>query len=149
MNNASYEHGEATRNKIVESIKNYQKKKGYSPSVSDIQKETGIKSKSTIHNQLKILEESGRITREKGSSRTLKVVEEKRTNADRIRSMSDEELAELLSDDKFIKKIADDFCLYICRDRDKNGCSIDLENEPCPYTPKDDMLAWLQLEVEE
>lgn len=70
------------------------------------------------------------------------------TQADKIRSMSDDELAELLTDEKFETNVSNEFCRYLCKNRSTEGCLIDLEKEPCPYSEKDDMLAWLQSEVE-
>lgn len=72
--------------------------------------------------------------------------EEEYTNADRIRSMSDEELAELLTDEKFATNVANEFCLHKCKHRDLGGCK--LEDDACPYTVKDDVILFLRSKVE-
>ncbi len=59
--------------KIYEYICKVLSEKGYSPSVRDIQNSLGIKSTSTVHVNLKRLEESGYISKEDGKSRTLRV----------------------------------------------------------------------------
>ena len=75
--------------------------------------------------------------------------EKKQTNADRIRAMSDEELAELLTDENFQTNVSNEFCGHLCKNSSTEGCLLNLEKEPCPYTEKDDMIEWLQSEVEE
>lgn len=54
---------------IVETIN----KEGYSPSVRDISKASGIKSTSTVHMYLQRLEDKGYIQKEQGKSRTLRI----------------------------------------------------------------------------
>ena len=71
------------------------------------------------------------------------------TNGDRIRKMTDEELADLLTDENFQTNVSNEFCGHLCKNSSTEGCLLNLEKEPCPYTEKDDMIEWLQSEVEE
>lgn len=69
------------------------------------------------------------------------------TNADRIRNMYDEKLAEFLGD--FDKEICIDiFCRKLCDKRIDGDCSVE-EFEPCPYCETENILDWLQAESEE
>ena len=70
------------------------------------------------------------------------------TNADKIRAMSDEELADLLADDELIYRVSKEYCGNICKNRSSEGCKLVLEKEPCPYSEKDDIITWLQSESE-
>lgn len=54
---------------IIDTIK----RRGYSPSVRDIQTALGIKSTSTVHSYLNVLEHKGYIQKEQGKSRTIRV----------------------------------------------------------------------------
>ena len=62
------------------------------------------------------------------------------TNADKIRAMSDEELADLLADDELIYRVSKEYCGNICKNRSSEGCKLDLEKEPCPYSEKTTLL---------
>ena len=65
--------GEQTRELIVDVIVTYMLAYNYPPSYEEIMSRTGIKSKSTINMHLKILEEQGVLTHEKGSKRAIEV----------------------------------------------------------------------------
>jgi hypothetical protein len=64
------------------------------------------------------------------------------TNADKIRSMTDEELVGLLLS---VEKIGMDWCKNYCEYRGSDGvCSEVHEHDRCPYIKDEDMLkAWL------
>ena len=63
------------------------------------------------------------------------------TNADRIRAMSDEKLAEFI-DNYRPEHIANDWCLSLCPDRKDGDCD-------CPYGGYETALGWLKSEVKE
>jgi len=60
---------------ICDYISQFMRDHGYPPTVRDIQNELSIKSTSTVHAYLKRLEDSGRITRTNGKSRSVNVVD--------------------------------------------------------------------------
>lgn len=60
--------------KIYNIIKEFIKKNGYSPTVREIGEIAKLKSSSTIFEYLRILEDKGYITSEKGKPRTIRVV---------------------------------------------------------------------------
>ena len=67
------------------------------------------------------------------------------SNADRIRSMSDEELAKALVeiDEDYICHV---FCKNICKLRE-NDCPVAVKNEDCPISTEDCISGWLKSEV--
>ena len=67
------------------------------------------------------------------------------SQADRIRNMSDEELAKALVeiDEDYI---CHTFCKNICRLRD-NNCPVAVKNEDCPISTEDCISGWLKSEV--
>ena len=67
--------------------------------------------------------------------------EKPQTNADRIRSMSDEELAEFL-DNYRPENIANEWCPHLCPDRKDGDCD-------CPYGGYETALGWLKSKVNE
>ena len=71
----------------------------------------------------------------------------KMTNAIRIRSMSDEELAKALVEiDK--DYICNVYCKNICRLRD-NDCPVIFKDEVCLISTEDCISGWLKSEVSE
>ena len=79
------------------------------------------------------------------------------TNADKIRNMTNEELAEFLADSlNTIEKVSHEWCLKLCpKNSSKLFADCDFINhefevlEECPYAEdKDLLLAWLQSEVQ-
>lgn len=76
--------GEYTRNKIVEAIKEYSEKNGFPPSIREIKEATGLKSTSSVHEQLKKLQNQGVLEKSegKGRSRTSRIAE--KSDAERI-----------------------------------------------------------------
>ena len=83
-----------------------------------------------------------------------------KSNADKIRSMTDEELAEFLADSlDLIEKVSHEWCLKLCpknSSKQHNIADCDFINhdfevlEECPYAEdKDLLLAWLQSGVQE
>jgi repressor LexA len=68
--------GEVARAEIVTAIKLYYEKHGFSPSIREISDMTGIKSTSTIHRHLDIIESRGIISRFKNSPRIIKLMKE-------------------------------------------------------------------------
>lgn len=69
------EKGEVRRIKILEFIKVYIKKHGYSPSYEEIKKGVGLKSKSSVYNHVQQMLDEGMLETdaEKGASRALRV----------------------------------------------------------------------------
>ena len=65
--------GEQTRELIVDVIVTYMLAYNYPPSYEEIMSRTGIKSKSTIHHHLKILEDRGVLRHYKGDKRAIEV----------------------------------------------------------------------------
>lgn len=82
--------------KVFDAIQDFVSKHKYPPSVRELCKATGINSTSTIFMNLKSIQEKGYIDIEKGVARGLILKASKKTNYDRIRNMSIEELAEFL-----------------------------------------------------
>ena len=74
-----------------------------------------------------------------------KLESKKMTNANFIRSMSDEELAKALVeiDEDYMCHV---FCKNICRLRD-NDCPVAVKNEDCPISTEDCISGWLKSEV--
>lgn len=71
------------------------------------------------------------------------------TNADRIRSMSDEELTEFIADYKIEKTYAA-VCHFngACRKLHSGWCPVLKEDSMCPYSDKEMIEMWLQSEAE-
>ena len=92
------EHGSGIRKKILEAIVGYIQEHGYSPTVREIGNMVGLKSTSTVHHHLTVMLDEGVIESDGGigTPRAIRVVKTKKTNADRIREMSNEELAFVL-----------------------------------------------------
>ena len=67
------------------------------------------------------------------------------TNADKIRNMSDEELAKVFVeiDEDYICNV---FCKNICKLRN-NSCPVIFKDEVCPISTEDCISGWLQSEV--
>lgn len=71
------------------------------------------------------------------------------TNADKIRNMSEKELADCLLQFS-TEDIVYDWCAKLCPYRVKelpNKCKIDLEKNGCPCDTKDIVIHWLKTEV--
>lgn len=69
---------------VYDYITSFVRENGFSPTVRDLCKGTGIKSTSTIHAHLKRLRESGRIDMEPGKRRALTVTEFENQRVDHI-----------------------------------------------------------------
>jgi repressor LexA len=67
---------------ILNTIENYIKENGYSPSVREIGELVGLRSSSTVHRYLEKLKSKGYISKIGNSPRTLKIIksEEKMTS---------------------------------------------------------------------
>lgn len=63
------------------------------------------------------------------------------SNGDKIRAMSDEELAEFIGNYR-PEHIANDWCLNLCPDRKDGDCD-------CPYGGYETALGWLKSEAKE
>lgn len=61
-------------NKILNIIKTFIEKNGYSPTVREIQKEANLKSIATVHEHIQRLEAKGYITYVKNKSRTIRIL---------------------------------------------------------------------------
>lgn len=75
----------------------------------------------------------------------------KRTIADRIHSMTEEELAECFlnfSEDDIIYQWCSELCPHRVREA-YNKCGIDLEKNPCPCNTKDIVIDWLKSKIKE
>ena len=59
---------------VVESIKTLTEEKGYPPTMSELGKALGLVSRSSVLYWLRQLEEAGRIIREPGSPRSIRVL---------------------------------------------------------------------------
>lgn len=68
------EHGNKTRRNIYDFIVEFIITHGYSPSFKEIAEGTGIKSTATIHDQLLMLEQMGKIHTQACSPRTISLV---------------------------------------------------------------------------
>lgn len=74
MNQRAKEQGENTRSSIYEFIVDFITSNGFSPSVREIAEGIGVKSTSTVHDQLFMLEQMGMIRTQGRKSRTISVV---------------------------------------------------------------------------
>ncbi|MFA6447429.1 MAG: transcriptional repressor LexA [Patescibacteria group bacterium] len=64
---------------VLDFIKQYQKRKGYSPSLEEIQRHFGLASVSTAHFHIKQLQKKGLLTKEENQPRTISAIKEKMT----------------------------------------------------------------------
>jgi len=64
---------------VLDFIKGYQKSKGYSPSLEEIQQHFKLASVSTAHFHIKQLHKKGLLTKEENQARTISAVKEKMT----------------------------------------------------------------------
>ena len=71
----SGDYGTITRLLVLQAIGIYLSVHGYGPSVRDLARMTGITSTSLVAYHLKGLEAAGRITRERGVARSIRLVE--------------------------------------------------------------------------
>lgn len=69
---------------VYDYITSFVRENGFSPTVRDLCKGTGIKSTSTIHSHLKRLRDSGRIDMEPGKRRALSITEFENQRVDHI-----------------------------------------------------------------
>ena len=78
------------------------------------------------------------------------VSEKNPTHGDKIRSMSDEELAEFIAKYKIEKTYAA-VCYFngACRKLHSDWCPVLKEDSMCPYSDKEIIKMWLQSEVKE
>lgn len=67
-------HGDYVRRDILNYIIDYRKCNGFAPSIREIGQSVGLKSTSTVHSHLKVLEERGMIRKNGNSPRTLVVL---------------------------------------------------------------------------
>lgn len=63
----------AKRKAILEYIERFTLENGFAPSVREIGEAVGLRSPSTVHSHLKILEDSGYLQKSKGKTRTVSV----------------------------------------------------------------------------
>lgn len=68
------EQGNETRQRILSSIIKFITENGYSPSIREIAEMSGIKSTSTIHHHLIILDDMGLIKVNEFQTRSIKVI---------------------------------------------------------------------------
>lgn len=61
------------RKAILDYIENFTLENGYAPSVREIGEAVGLRSPSTVHSHLKILEDNGYLQKSKGKTRTVSV----------------------------------------------------------------------------
>ena len=59
--------------RIIEFVDSFIRENGYSPSVREIGEAVGLRSPSTVHSHLKILEDNGYLQKSKGKTRTVSV----------------------------------------------------------------------------
>ncbi len=64
---------------VLDFVKEYQKKKGYSPSLEEIQKHFKLASVSTAHFHIKQLQKKGLLTKEEKQPRTISAMKEEMT----------------------------------------------------------------------
>jgi len=67
------------------------------------------------------------------------------SQADRIRSLSNEQLIEFLTDFD-IEDIYSDFCKSMCKRKD-GKCPVESENKSCNFTDEEIMKSWIESEV--
>lgn len=68
------EQGETTRQRMYDFLVEFMTENGYSPSIREIAKGTGVKSTSNVYDHLVILEQLGMIHTENGKARTISLV---------------------------------------------------------------------------
>ena len=79
---------------VYSAIVEFLKENGYSPSVRELCRIVGKKSTATIQTRIRSLESKGYISTVAGAKRTIQLMTNCQiTNADRIRAMTDEDLA--------------------------------------------------------
>ncbi len=61
------------RRAILDYIDNFAAENGYAPSVREIAEAVGLKSPSTVHSHLRVLEQNGLLQKSKGKTRTLAI----------------------------------------------------------------------------
>lgn len=66
--------GDKTRVAIVNAIREFIDEHGYSPSIRDLCRLTGIKSTSNVSYHLEVLEKGGVVRREPGTMRSVRLV---------------------------------------------------------------------------
>lgn len=64
---------------VLDFVKQYEKKKGYSPSLEEIQQHFKLASVSTAHFHIKQLQKKGLLTKEEKQGRTISAIKEKKT----------------------------------------------------------------------
>ncbi len=70
-----------TREAILEFIRSFRQRNGYSPSVREVAEQCGIRSPSAVQYHLNLLEQSGLIRKSKDTSRSIDIVGESREAA--------------------------------------------------------------------
>jgi site-specific DNA-methyltransferase (adenine-specific) len=68
------------RKQILDYIKRFIKKRGYSPSFEEIKRRFNFVSKSTVHHHIEILKEMGYLNKLDNQARTIAIVKNKKTN---------------------------------------------------------------------
>lgn len=107
MNEKAIKYGENVRVKILRAIEQYIQEHGYSPSYREIGEMVGLKSISSINNHMRTLLLSGAVETDAtiGTPRAIRLpgyefvkkeAQNPKTMGDKIRAMSDEELAKYL-----------------------------------------------------
>ncbi|MCK5611208.1 transcriptional regulator [Candidatus Pacearchaeota archaeon] len=61
---------------LLDEIKLFIKKNGYSPTCRELMKKVGLRSTSSVHRMLKFIKSKGHISMEPNKSRTIKIIEE-------------------------------------------------------------------------
>lgn len=74
MNKSTKQQGIETREKIYDFIVKFIAENGYTPSVREICEAVGMKSTSTVHHHLSVLEDMGKIEMKLKQPRAIKVV---------------------------------------------------------------------------
>ena len=74
MSKTTHDKGNETRAQILDVIVNYMLAYGYPPTNREICARVGLKSTSTIHHHLTIMEDRGLITRNGNEPRTITVI---------------------------------------------------------------------------
>jgi repressor LexA len=85
-----------TSEKILEAIRTYTNSNGYSPTIRELAKMTGLKSSSTVHRQLEVLESRGKIARGMDKARTIRVLEDHNQEDSTVKGENELEIIETL-----------------------------------------------------
>ena len=147
----SKKRGQMIREVILRVIIEYTEKHGYAPTYAEICTMSGLRSKNTVWNHIKRMIADGMLETDAYNDRSARAIRvpgyklvkqgEPKTNADRIRSMTDEELAEWLHNIAHYENSEQEPMVSIY-DLDRK---VDIEM----YDSYGDLLKWLQKEVDQ